>query len=156
MKDGKYYLFTISHSTTYASGITGPEGVYGFVGNGIRSDYQPMNQGSGLVLGNPSNLNYWPGTPYDPDYNQPAGHFQSYSHYVMPGGLVQSFIDTVGVKEDFRRGGTLAPTVKINIHGDLSEVDHSYGFNGNGLGGWADISANLNVNPSGVITKSLK
>ncbi len=156
MKDGKYYLFTISHSTTYAAGITGPEGVYGFVGNGIRSDYQPMNQGSGLVLGNPSNLNYWPGTPYDPDYNQPAGHFQSYSHYVMPGGLVQSFIDTVGVKEDFRRGGTLAPTVKINIHGDLSEVDHSYGFNGNGLGGWADISANLNVNPSGVITKSLK
>jgi Levansucrase/Invertase. len=154
-KDGKYYLFTISHSTTYAAGITGPEGVYGFVGNGIRSDYQPMNMGSGLVLGNPSNLNYWPGTPYDPDYNQPAGHFQAYSHYVMPGGLVQSFIDTVGVKENFRRGGTLAPTVKINIHGDSSDVDHSYGANGDGLGGWADIPANINVNPSGVITKPL-
>ena len=51
---------------------------------------------------------------------------------------------------------TLAPTVKINIHGDSSEVDYSYGVNGNGLGGWADISANLNVNPSGVNEKPLK
>lgn len=155
-KDGKYYLFTISHSTTYAAGITGPEGVYGFVGDGIRSDYQPMNMGSGLVLGNPTNLNYYPGTPFDPDYNQPAGHFQSYSHYVMPGGLVQSFIDTIGVKENFRRGGTLAPTVKININGTSSEVDHTYGINGDGLGGWADISANINVNPSGINTQPLK
>ncbi len=155
-KDGKYYLFTISHSTTYAAGITGPEGVYGFVGDGIRSDYQPMNMGSGLVLGNPTNLNYYPGTPFDPDYNQPAGHFQSYSHYVMPGGLVQSFIDTIGVKENFRRGGTLAPTVKININGNSSEVDHTYGINGDGLGGWADISANINVNPSGINTQPLK
>lgn len=153
-QDGKYYLFTISHSTTFANGITGPEGVYGFVGDGIRSDYQPMNQGSGLVLGNPTNLNFYPGTPFDPDYNQPAGHFQSYSHYVMPGGLVQSFIDTVGFKEDFRRGGTLAPTVKVLIDGDASEVDYTYGTNG--LGGWADIPSNVNVNPSGVIKKPLK
>lgn len=156
MQDGKYYLFTISHSTTFAAGMTGPEGVYGFVGNGIRSDYQPMNQGSGLVLGNPTNLNYWPGTPFDPDYNQHPGQFQSYSHYVMPDGLVQSFIDTIGVKQDFRRGGTLAPTVKININEDSSEVDYSYGVNGDGLGGWADIAANLNVNLSGVIQKPLK
>jgi len=154
-QDGKYYLFTISHSTTYAAGITGPEGVYGFVGNGIRSDYQPMNQGSGLVLGNPTNLNYWPGTPFAPDYNQHPGQFQSYSHYVMPGGLIQSFIDTIGTKEDFRRGGTLAPTVRIEIDGDSSTVDYSYGVDGYGLGGWADIPANLNVNSGGQI-KPLK
>ncbi|MEE4465585.1 glycoside hydrolase family 68 protein, partial [Azotobacter chroococcum] len=149
MKDGKYYLFTISHRGTYAAGLDGPEGVYGFVGDGIRSDYQPMNQGSGLVLGNPTNLNFNGGFPFAPDYNQPFGHFQSYSHYVMPGGLVQSFIDTIGTEGNFRRGGTLAPTVKIDIEGASSAVDYSYGAYGGGLGGWADIPANLNVNPGG-------
>jgi levansucrase len=150
MKDGKYYLFTISHRGTFANGIDGPEGVYGFVGDGIRSDYQPMNAGSGLALGNPTNLNFAGGQPFAPDFNQPIGHFQAYSHYVMPGGLVQSFIDTVGTEGDFRRGGTLAPTVKIDIDGDSSAVDYSYG-NG-GLGGYADIPANINVNPGGKVT----
>ncbi|MFH8253315.1 glycoside hydrolase family 68 protein, partial [Microbacterium sp. B2969] len=32
IKDGKYYLFTISHRSTFAAGLDGPEGVYGFVG----------------------------------------------------------------------------------------------------------------------------
>ena len=147
MKDGKYYLFTISHRGTFANGIDGPEGVYGFVGDGVRSDYQPMNAGSGLALGNPTNLNFAGGQPFAPDFNQPIGHFQAYSHYVMPGGLVQSFIDTVGTVGDFRRGGTLAPTVKLDIDGASSAVDYSYG-NG-GLGGYADIPANININPGG-------
>ena len=34
----KYYLFTISHQFTYADGMRGPDGVYGFVGDGVRSD----------------------------------------------------------------------------------------------------------------------
>ncbi|CAD6005160.1 glycoside hydrolase family 68 protein [Agreia sp. COWG] len=139
MKDGKYYLFTISHRGTYAAGIDGPEGVYGFVGDGIRSDFQPMNRGSGLVLGNPTNLNVARGNPFAPDYNQNPGAFQSYSHYVMPGGLVQSFIDTIGTSDNFRRGGTLAPTVKIDIDGSTSKVDRTYG--NQGLGGFADISS---------------
>lgn len=150
MKDGKYYLFTISHRGTFANGIDGPEGVYGFVGDGIRSDYQPMNAGSGLALGNPTNLNFAGGQPFAPDFNQPIGHFQAYSHYVMPGGLVQSFIDTIGTEGDFRRGGTLAPTVKIDIDGASSAVDYSYGTGG--LGGYADIPANINVNPGGKVT----
>lgn len=150
MKDGKYYLFTISHRGTFANGIDGPEGVYGFVGDGIRSDYQPMNSGSGLALGNPTNLNFAGGQPFAPDFNQPIGHFQAYSHYVMPGGLVQSFIDTVGTEGNFRRGGTLAPTVKIDIDGASSAVDYSYGTGG--LGGYADIPANINVNPGGKVT----
>ena len=139
-KDGKYYLFTISHRSTFAPGLDGPEGVYGFVGNGVRSDYQPVNRGSGLALGNPTNLNYAAGTPFAPDYNQHPGAFQAYSHYVMPGGLVQSFIDTVGTSDNFRRGGTLGPTVKINISGDTTTVDRTYGVGG--LGGYADIPAN--------------
>src|SRR4029450_8353963 len=54
VKDGKYYLFTISHRGTFASGIDGPEGVYGFVGNVIRSDFQPLNGGSGLAVRQPT------------------------------------------------------------------------------------------------------
>jgi levansucrase len=146
MKDGKYYLFTISHRSTFAPGIDGPEGVYGFVGNGIRSDYQPLNRGSGLALGNPTNLNYATGFPFDPDVNQHPGQFQAYSHYVMPGGLVQSFIDTIGTKNNFRRGGTLGPTVRLDIQGDTATVDRSYGDGG--LGGYADVPANVEYRAS--------
>lgn len=136
MKDGKYYLFTISHRSTYAAGVDGPDGVYGFVGNGIRSDFQPMNNGSGLVLGNPTDLNQPAGQPFALDPNQNPRTFQSYSHYVMPDGLVESFIDAIGP----RRGGSLAPTVKLNISGASSAVDRSYGVGG--LGGYGDIPAN--------------
>ncbi len=139
IKDGKYYLFTITHRGTYAAGIDGPEGVYGFVGDGIRSDFQPVNRGSGLALGSPSNLNFPVGTPFAPHPDQHPGQFQAYSHYVMPDGLVQSFIDTIGTSDDFVRGGTLAPTVRVDIAGDAVTVDRSYGTNG--LGGWADIPA---------------
>ncbi|PRY62994.1 levansucrase [Knoellia remsis] len=145
MANGKYYLFTISHRSTFAAGIDGPEGVYGFVGDGIRSDYQPLNRGSGLALGSPTNLNYPTGTPFAPDANQHPGQFQAYSHYVMPNGEVQSFIDTNGTKGDFRRGGTLGPTVRLDIRGDSATVDRTYGDGG--LGGYADIPANRTFGP---------
>lgn len=148
VKDGKYYLFTISHRHTFAQGpgvdepgyfaLDGPDGVYGFVGDGVRSDYQPLNQGSGLALGNPTNLNYRTGTPASPAPGQTAHAFQSYSHYVMPDGLVESFIDAVG-NPDVRRGGTLAPTTRLEIDGDTAVVDRSYGDGG--LGGYGDIPA---------------
>ena len=132
----KYYLFTISHRTTFAAGMDGPDGVYGFVGNGIRSDFKPMNWGSGLVLGNPTDLNQAAGSDFDPNPLQNPRAFQSYSHYVMPGGLVESFIDTV----ENRRGGALAPTVQINISGQNTAINLGYGQNG--LGGYGDIPAN--------------
>ena len=150
-KDGKYYLFTISHRGTFAAGLDGPEGVYGFVGDGIRSDFQPLNGGSGLALGNPTNLNFAGGQPFAPDYNQHPGHFQAYSHYVMPGGLVQSFIDTIGTHDDFVRGGTLAPTVKmdIGVNGDPTSTAVDYSYGDGGLGGWADIPANRDLATKG-------
>ena len=59
----------------------------------------------------------------------------------MPGGLVESFIDSIGGNKDGNpvRGGSLAPTVKLNISGDTTSVDRTYGTNG--LGGFADIPA---------------
>lgn len=135
IKDGKYYLFTISHQFTYAAGLRGPDGVYGFVGDGIRSDFQPMN-GSGLVLGSPTDLNLPANRPEAPQPGQNPRQFQAYSHYIQPDGLVQSFIDNV----DGRRGGTLSPTVKINYSGATSEVDYSFG--NNGLGPYAYLPTN--------------
>ncbi len=103
IKDGKYYLFTISRRPTYAAGVGGPDGVYGFVGNGIRSDFLPLNKGQRPRARQPDRFR-----PADRcavralDPNQNPRAFQSYSHYVMPGGLVESFIDA----DQPRRGGT--------------------------------------------------
>ena len=117
------------------------------VGDGIRSDYQPLNEGTGIALGNPVNLNYAAGSPYAPDWNQSPYAFQSYSHYIQPGGLVESFIDSIGGNHDGNpvRGGSLAPTVKLDINGDTTSVDRSYGTNG--LGGFGHIPANKSYDP---------
>lgn len=113
-KDQKYYLFFASHSYTFSSGIKGADGLYGFVSDGLFSEYKPLNS-SGLVLGNPS--------------SQP---YQSYSHYVMPNLLVASFIDNVPIPKlkTYRIGGTLAPTIKINIDGDRTYIENvlNYGY----------------------------
>ncbi|HEY6876735.1 MAG TPA: glycoside hydrolase family 68 protein [Polyangiales bacterium] len=132
IEKGRRYLLTISHRATYAPGVNGPEGLYGFVGDGIRSDYQPLNQ-SGLVLANPTDLNTPAGTSADILPEENLNSYQSYSHYVMPGGYVQSFIDAVGT----RRGGSFAPTVKIEFDGATTKLDMSYGELG--LGGYGDI-----------------
>ena len=113
-QDNKYYLFTISHAYTYAAGLKGPDGVYGFVSENLTGPYRPLN-GSGLVLGNPS--------------SQPL---QTYSHLVMKNGLVTSFIERVPASNgtDYRIGGVEAPTVRIELKNDqtfLTEVlDYGY------------------------------
>lgn len=122
-KEGKVYIFTISHRYTYAAlldvqpGKPGPDGVYGFVSDSLFGKYKPIN-GSGLVLGNPE------GAP-----------FQTYSHYVMDNGLVTSFIDSVPMDKektgmDYRIGGTLAPTSVISLEGENTcfRGTLSYGF----------------------------
>jgi levansucrase len=109
IEDGQYYLFTISHTFTFAPGLTGPDGLYGFIGPSLRSDYDPLNA-SGLVLGNPADA-----------------PVQQYSEYVMPNWLVESFIDTLP-GEIF--GGTLAPTLEIKPDGASTFFveQHGYGY----------------------------
>jgi levansucrase len=139
----KYYLFTISHQFTYAAGLRGPDGVYGFSGDAIRSDYQPMNQ-SGLTLGSPTDLNLPAESPEAPTPGQNPRQFQAYSHYVQPGGLVQSFIDNV----DGKTGGTLSPTVKINFSDAKSVVDREFGDDG--LGPFGYLPTNTKTDKLGV------
>src|SRR5207253_10157050 len=97
VKEGKYYLFTISHQFTYAPGLTGPDGLYGFIGDSLRSDYKPLN-GNGLVLANPAD-----------------NPLQAYSWCVLKDGSVLSFINEVkGANGDIREGGTFAPTLRLS------------------------------------------
>jgi levansucrase len=82
--------------------------------------------------------------PEGPDARQNGRQFQAYSHYVQPGGLVQSFIDNVnGV-----RGGSLSPTVKINFRDGVSKVDRTFGKNG--LGPFGYLPTNVKVGGEGL------
>jgi levansucrase len=109
--NGHYYLFTISHMFTFAPGLTGPDGVYGFLGTALRSNFQPLN-GSALVLGNPADA-----------------PLQQYSHFVMRNWLVESFIDTVPLGNgQVRYGGTLAPTLKLTVQGANTYMTGVFGY----------------------------
>jgi levansucrase len=112
-RDGRVLLFTISHTFTFAPGLTGPDGVYGFVGDSVRSDYRPLNA-SALVLGNP-----------------PEQPLQQYSHYVMPNLLVESFIDTIFTQPNQQApvyGGTLAPTLRLAVEDQNTYVVEQLGY----------------------------
>jgi levansucrase len=113
IENGQYHLFTISHTFTFAPGLTGPDGLYGFIGPSLRSDYKPLNA-SGLVLGNPADA-----------------PVQQYSEYVMPNWLVEAFIDRVPLPGGGERsGGTLAPTLRLEVDGSNTYVVEQldYGF----------------------------
>jgi len=126
-KDGLTYLFTISHHSTYSGNSTGPDGVYGFVSEqGLFGSYEPLN-GSGLVLGNPS-----------------EAPLETYSHFVDPAGYVQSFINYLpdpahvpanpydatapNTNVTYRIGGTLAPTVKLVLEGRQTFLTDTYNY----------------------------
>lgn len=119
VKDKKYYLFTDSHINKYAEGITGPEGMYGFVSDTLIGGYKPLN-GSGLVIANPAD------NPY-----------QAYSWLVTPelnvvgfaqfgdlNGMTVGEIGNQSPEFQFSHfGGTLAPTVKISLNGDTTKIE---------------------------------
>jgi levansucrase len=124
-RDGRYYLFTSSHKHTFAPGLDGVDGLYGFVADSLFGDYRPLN-GHGLVLTNPANA-----------------PFQSYSYVVVDhpeDALVTSFfgyfdydrptLDDVALlpeEEQFRRfGGTFAPTMRLTLDGDRSRLSGKF------------------------------
>lgn len=116
--DQRYHLFVISHEFTFAPGLEGPDGLYGFVANNLFGNYVPLN-GSGLVIANP---------PQEP--------FQAYSWLVLPDLTVESFVnyfnlDGLSLSEvgnmppEFifnRFGGVLAPTLLLEINGTDTNI----------------------------------
>jgi levansucrase len=119
IEDGRYYLLFTTHAHTFDDGVEGPEGLYGFVGDGLFGPYEPLN-GSGLVLANPAD------EPY-----------QAYSWMTLANGVVTSFfqyfdlpddveLDYVGTQDiDFqmeRFAGTFAPSVRIEFDGATTRI----------------------------------
>ncbi len=120
-REGKYYLFVSSHDHTFAPGLDGPDGLYGFVADSFRGEYRPLN-GSGLVLTNPENAPYqaysWVAFPHGEELLV-SGFF----NYYDLGGLALD--DVAGPPPDEQRakfGGTLAPTVRIALDGDRTRI----------------------------------
>lgn len=124
VNNGLYYLFTDSHRSTFAPGVTGPDGLYGFVAGSLRGNYLPLNE-SGLVVSNP-----------------PSEPFQAYSWLVLPDFSVLSFIDNfnlqgipieeVGFLPDAFQyahfGGTLAQTLQLRVSGETTMISAVYPF----------------------------
>ncbi|NHN62382.1 MULTISPECIES: glycoside hydrolase family 68 protein [Haloarcula] len=125
-RDGLYYLFISSHLHTFAPGLEGFDALYGFVAEDLRGDYVPLNE-SGLVATNPENA-----------------PFQSYSWMAFPHGdevLVQSFfnyydfdgetldeIAHLSESEQMRRfGGSLGPTLRLEVEGSRTRIIGSLG-----------------------------
>lgn len=124
VRNGLYYLFTVTHASTFAPGVSGPDGLYGFVASSLRGNYVPLNT-SGLVVSNP-----------------PSEPFQAYSWLVLPDFSVLSFIDNFNLQgipieevgflpEEFQYahfGGTLARTLQLSVSGTRTEIVFAYEY----------------------------
>ncbi|WFT74487.1 glycoside hydrolase family 68 protein [Halobacillus naozhouensis] len=116
--DGWYYLFASTHKHSYAPGLDGPDGLYGYTANSLRGCYVPLNCG-GLVIANP---------PEEP--------FQAYLWLVLPDFSVLSYINYFeldciplsaisNLPSEFQSshfGGTPAPTLQIEITGNTTQI----------------------------------
>ncbi|MFN8110267.1 MAG: glycoside hydrolase family 68 protein [Thermoleophilia bacterium] len=116
--DDAWYLFFSTQRRTFAPGVDGPSGLYGFVAPALLGPYRPLN-GSGLVLRNP---------PQEP--------LQAYSWLVLPDLRVASFIDAHSLDgrspeeidaegpEASRRhfGGTIAPILRLHLDGERAAL----------------------------------
>jgi levansucrase len=117
--DGRYHLFFSTQARTFAPGVSGPTGLYGFVAPALRGPYTPLN-GSGLVVRNPA-----------------AEPSQAYSWLVLPDLRVAAFVDlhslggrtpdevTAAGTDVARRhfGGTAAPVVRLRIAGTTARPE---------------------------------
>jgi levansucrase len=114
--DDSYYLFFSTQARTFHPDVTGPTGLYGFVGPSVTGPWSPLNE-SGLVLRNP--------------VEEP---FQAYSWLVLNHLRVASFVDFHSLAgrrpEEVERagegpahfGGTLAPLETIVLEGATAKL----------------------------------
>ncbi|MFB6118482.1 glycoside hydrolase family 68 protein [Halosegnis sp.] len=120
-RDDRYYLFVSSHMHTFAPGLTGYDGLYGFVADTLEGPYRPLN-GSGLVVTNPANAPFqaysWMAFPHDDEVL-----VQSFCNYRDFAGDSLDEVADLSVSEQRRRfGGTLGPTVRLGVDGDQTTI----------------------------------
>jgi levansucrase len=116
--DGRYYVFFSTQRRTFHPAVSGPTGLYGFVGASLLGPYEPLNE-SALVVQNP---------PEEP--------FQAYSWLVLNDLRAVSFVDfhSLGGRrpEDFDPadddartafGGTPAPVLQLALDGSRAWIE---------------------------------
>ncbi|WP_348607334.1 glycoside hydrolase family 68 protein [Halobaculum rarum] len=121
VRDGRYYLFVSSHGHTFAPGIDGFDALYGFVADSLHGEYRPLND-TGLVLTNPENAPFqtysWLAFPHDEELL-----VTSFFNYYDLEGRTLDQVAELPPEEQFRRfGGTLSPTIRIDLDGDRTRV----------------------------------
>jgi levansucrase len=115
--DGRYYLFVSTHAHTFAPGLTGYDGLYGFVADSFRGEYRPLND-AGLLVTNPATA------PFQAYSWLAFAHrdevlVQSFCNYREFAGESLDGIAAFSEAEQHRRfGGTLAPTLRLAVRGD--------------------------------------
>ena len=119
--DGRYYLFVCSHVHTFAPGVTGPDGLYGFVADAFEGPYRPLN-GSGLVATNPPDAPFqaysWMAFAHDDEVL-----VQSFLNYYDFGGdSLDAIAELPEAEQRDRFGGTLAPTLRLGVDGDRTRL----------------------------------
>jgi levansucrase len=114
-RDGRYYLFWSTQRKVFAPGHSGPNGLYGAVGESPLGPFGPLN-GTGLVAANTADA-----------------PFQSYSWWVTSDLTVHGFADLIGVSgvgdvvddSEWRRrhfAGGPAPVFRLHLEGDHASV----------------------------------
>ncbi len=119
--DGRYYLFVCSHVHTFAPGVTGPDGLYGFVADAFEGPYRPLN-GSGLVATNPPNAPFqaysWMAFAHEEEIL-----VQSFLNYHdFAGDSLDAVAELPAAEQRARFGGTLAPTLRLAVDGDETRL----------------------------------
>lgn len=129
VRDDAYYLFVSSHRHTFAPGIEGFDALYGFVADSLFGKWRPLN-GSGVVVTNPAAAPFqaYSWLAYGHEEEVLVTSFFNYFDYDRPSLDDVAFLPE---GEQFRRfGGTLAPTVRLELSGDRSrvvgELDHGH------------------------------
>ncbi|QZP36235.1 glycoside hydrolase family 68 protein [Halobaculum magnesiiphilum] len=121
VRDGRYYLFVSSHEHTFAPGIDGFDALYGFVADSLHGEYRPLND-TGLVLTNPGNAPFqtysWLAFPHEEELL-----VTSFFNYYDLEGRTLDQVAELPPEEQFRRfGGTLSPTIRIDLDGGRTRV----------------------------------
>ncbi|RLM59239.1 glycoside hydrolase family 68 protein [Halobellus sp. Atlit-31R] len=121
VRDGRYYLFVSSHMHTFAPGLDGYDGLYGFVADSFRGEYRPLN-GSGLVVTNPARVPFqaysWMAFPHREEIL-----VQSFYNFREFAGESLDLIADLSAAEQRRRfGGTLSPTLRLDVAGDRTRI----------------------------------
>jgi levansucrase len=120
-RDGRYYLFVSSHRHTFAPGIEGYDGLYGYVADTLGGPYRPLND-SGLVVTNPANAPFqsysWMVYPHDEDLL--VQYF--FNYYDFAGESLDAIGDLGEAEQKRRFGGTLGPTLRLTVDGDRTRI----------------------------------